>query len=779
MLLLKGNVIMIVKPLRILHVVGAMNVGGTETMLMNIYRNIDRDQVQFDFISYDQEGAHYDDEIISLGGSVIRLSNPQSIRELYRVIKINGPYDAVHSHTLFHCGIATLAAKLAGVKIRISHAHTTWDRNDGFLRKAYMILMRKFITLFSTDLLYCSNEAANYLFGNKHSFKSEYYPNLIDYSRFLDKEAAVVETFSIEQGLENSIVIGHIGRFMEAKNHRFLLNIMDEVLKRNRSAKLLLVGDGVLRTQIEEAAKEKGIYDSIRFVGIRDDIATLLHSMDIFVFPSTYEGLGLVLLEAQASGLPCIVSEAIQPEADLNIGLISRCSLEEGTDVWADRILELAGQKESNSKHIIKGFEQNGYSMPAGLSKLIDIYKNIHEKDSMKNILISSFDMEVGGVERSLVSMLNNFNYKNHKVDLMLYSHTGDFMNLLPKHCHLLEESRVYKTFRMSIGEIIKSGNFFIAFSRILAKCRAGLHQSSENGYRQMQYMWKYSLPFLPKFQKEYDIAISYLWPHYFISHKVKAKTKIAWIHTDFSTINTDIDLDIKMWSKFHYIAAVSEDCKKSFVTKYPTLKEKVVVIENITSPDFVRMLSNEEVVDNPMSSDHRFKLISVARLSHAKGIDNAVKALKILKDKGYKDIAWYVVGYGGDESMLIDLIKEYKLEDSFILLGKKVNPYPYMKEAELYVQPSRYEGKAVTVGEAQILWKPVMITNYTTAKSQVVDGFDGYITDLSIEGIAGGIEILYKDHELRNMLAHNCRSTDYVNNSELNKLYKLIEIGG
>lgn len=765
--------------LRVLHIVGAMNVGGTETMLMNIYRNIDREQVQFDFVSYTQDRAHYDDEIISLGGRIIRLSNPHSIRELYKAIKIYGPYDAVHSHTLFHCGLAVLTAKLAGVKTRISHAHTTWDQNDSFLKKVYMKTMRKFTSLFSTDLLHCSHEAAKYLFGNKHANQSKYFPNLINYSKFLEGKNTEIEAFKNKQGLNNSIVIGHIGRFMEAKNHKFLLDIMEEILTRDVSVKLLLVGDGVLRAQVEDAAKEKGIYDSIRFIGIRDDIAALLHSMDVFVFPSVYEGLGLVLLEAQASGLPCIVSEAIQPEADLNIGLISRCSLEDGVDVWAEKILQMAGRKESNTALISNAFEQSGYSVSAGLSMLIDIYKNNHRKEFMKNILISSFDMEVGGVERSLVSMLNKFDYKNYKVDLMLYSHSGDFMSLLPKQCNLLEESTVYKTFRMSIGQIIKKRYFLIALTRIAAKLRAGLHQSLENGYRQMQYMWKYSLPLMPKFQKEYDIAISYLWPHYFISHKVKAKLKIAWIHTDFSTVDTDMHLDIKMWNKFHYIAAVSDDCRKSFVTKYPVLEEKVVVIENITSPDFVRMLSNEIIVDNPMSLDHRFKLISVARLSHAKGIDNAVRAMKLLKDKGYEDIAWYVVGYGGDENMLIDLIKEYNLEDSFILLGKKINPYPYMKEAELYVQPSRYEGKAVTVGEAQILSKPVMITNYTTAMSQVVNGFDGYIADLSVEGIADGVEMLYKDQELRNRLSDNCRNTDYVNNTELDKLYRLIEIGG
>jgi glycosyltransferase involved in cell wall biosynthesis len=288
-----------------------------------------------------------------------------------------------------------------------------------------------------------------------------------------------------------------------------------------------------------------------------------------------------------------------------------------------------------------------------------------------------------------------------------------------------------------------------------------------------MQLMWKYALPFLPKMEKEYEVAISYLWPHYFIAEKVVAKTKIAWIHTDFSTVHTDIKMDIEMWNKYDFIAAVSEECKKAFVHKYPLLEKKVVVIENITSPDFVQTLA-EEKVENVMQEDQRFKVITVARLSHAKGIDNAIKALKMLKDRGYQDIAWYVIGYGGDEKMLKELIKQNDLEDQFILLGKKINPYPYMKEADLYVQPSRYEGKAVTVGEAQILSKPVMITNYTTAKSQVQSGSDGYICEMSIEGIANGIEKLYKDPVLRNRLTYNCKNTDYNNSYELEKLYRV-----
>ncbi|RKQ33494.1 glycosyltransferase [Oceanobacillus halophilus] len=392
----------------------------------------------------------------------------------------------------------------------------------------------------------------------------------------------------------------------------------------------------------------------------------------------------------------------------------------------------------------------------------------------MENMLIASFDMEVGGVERSLISMLNNFDYTKYNVDLMLYSHTGDFMDQLPTQPQLLKESLRYKTFRMSIKDILKSGHIPIGMARLLAKYRANQNPTLENGYKQMQYMWKYALPFLPRHNKKYDVAISYLWPHYFVAEKVDANVKIAWIHTDFSTVDTDESMDIKIWMKFDYIVAVSDECKVAFIRKYPILKKKVIVIENITSPELIRRLAKEPV-DNPMIVDSRFKLITVARLSHAKGIDNAVRVFKLLKERGYDDISWYVVGYGGDESMIKQLISEYNLQDNFHLLGKKINPYPFMKEADLYVQPSRYEGKAVTVGEAQILAKPVLITNYPTARGQVQDGYNGVICDLSVEGIADGVEKLYNDQKYRRNLSNNCKISNYENTSELQKLYEIV----
>ena len=395
----------------------------------------------------------------------------------------------------------------------------------------------------------------------------------------------------------------------------------------------------------------------------------------------------------------------------------------------------------------------------------------------MKKILISSFDMEVGGVERSLISMLENFDYDNNEVDLMLYRHTGDFFRLLPNKHNLLPENKKYTSFRKSIAQLFKEGEITLGISRVRARIKANRIAKkkgiNDHGYIQMQLMWKYAISLLPKIEKEYDVAISYLWPHYFIADKVKSKKKIAWIHTDYSTIDTDIELDIKMWNKFDYIMAVSEECKNAFLKKYPSLEEKLRIMENITSSDFIKKMAEERVEDD-ISKDSNFKIVSVGRLCDAKGIDNAVKALKIIHNKGLTNIKWYVVGYGGDEVMIKDLIKENNLEDSFILLGKKINPYPYMKACDLYAQPSRYEGKAVTVTEAKILGKPIMITNYATASSQVQNYVDGYITELSVKGIVEGIEKLYKDEEFRWELARNSKEHDYSNKHELLKLYDM-----
>ena len=390
-----------------------------------------------------------------------------------------------------------------------------------------------------------------------------------------------------------------------------------------------------------------------------------------------------------------------------------------------------------------------------------------------KKILIASYDLEIGGVERSLISMLNNFDYERYDVELLLYNHSGEFMPLILKDVKLLPENTKYKSIRLGIGTLIKAGEYNLAFQRLRAKYGYEYRKdkSLDDTY-QMQLMWKYCNPYFPKVEEEYDVAISYLWPHNFVAEKVRAKKKIAWIHTDYSNISPDRNIDLEVWDKFDSIVGVSEKCVATFLKLYPSLKKKCVVVENITSPEFIRKMSEEQVSEE--FEKDKFNLLTVARFSHAKGIDQGVEAIKLLRDRGIDNIKWYIVGYGGDENKIRELITRYSLEDMIEILGKKDNPYPYMKMCDLYMQPSRYEGKAVTVVEAQILAKPVLITNYPTAHSQVVDRVDGEICELSIEGIANGVEKFYRDRDFLERYRSNCESRNYKNKEELKKLYEL-----
>lgn len=388
-----------------------------------------------------------------------------------------------------------------------------------------------------------------------------------------------------------------------------------------------------------------------------------------------------------------------------------------------------------------------------------------------KKILIATYDLEVGGVERSLISMLDQFDYDQFDVDLLLYHHSGDFLPFLTSNVNLLPERDQLASFRKPISHLIKGRHPLLAISRLGAKVKSRLESSDGESVVQMQDMWKYSLPLLKSLDKEYDVAISFLWPHDYVAYKVKAKSKIAWIHTDYSKIKTDTKRDLKVWNQFNHIISISEDVTTSFLIKYPSLEKKILLIENIISPDFIKDQANEEIEGfNPED----FNLVSVGRLCYAKGYDHAIKALRKLHDEGFTNIKWHIIGYGSDESMLKELIKEHQLEKSFILHGKKINPYPYMKAADVYVQPSRYEGKAVTVSEAKILGKAVLITNYDTAHSQLEHGVDGYITDLSINGIVNGVKLLYSDYQLKRKLELMTQKINYGNRDELQKLYVL-----
>ncbi len=386
-----------------------------------------------------------------------------------------------------------------------------------------------------------------------------------------------------------------------------------------------------------------------------------------------------------------------------------------------------------------------------------------------KEVIIVADSLEIGGIERSLINMLDEFDYSNFNVDLMLYDKSGELLSSLNKEVNLVESQEMCKSFSKPIKEVIKNGHLGIAYGRITAKLLSSIISKtkniSETGYYQVQYMYNLTHKFLKKEKKKYDIAIGYAWPHNYILNNVDSKIKIGWIHTDYATIKVNKKSDLKMWSKLDYIIAVSKECANTFLKVYPELKEKMIVIENICGPNLIRSMAKMRLNTNLVKE--KFNILSIGRLCNAKGFDIAVKVLRRIHDKGYKNIVWNVIGFGPDKEKIKEIIKENNLEKDFILHGKQINPYPYLKMCDLYVQPSRYEGKSVTVTEAQILAKPIIISNYETAKSQINHMVDGYISNLSVNDLADAIIKLYEDTKLREKFMKKCDSYNFENKDE------------
>ena len=396
----------------------------------------------------------------------------------------------------------------------------------------------------------------------------------------------------------------------------------------------------------------------------------------------------------------------------------------------------------------------------------------------MKKIIIIHSNMEIGGAETSLISLLQSLDYKKYKVDLLLLNKEGDLLKFIPKEVNIIEND-LYKQLMIPIKEVISNKYYKIALSRIRAKFKSFLEYKI-NGYNDLcyitkQYSHKFSLRFLPVINEKYEIGISFIDPHYILQKKIKSDVKLGWLHTDFGRIKTNKKADIKMWDECDYIVCVSDECKNAFDRKYPKLLHKSIVIENILNENIINFKSNEFNINHEMLIEkNSITLCSVGRFSEAKNFDNIPDICKKIIDSGC-NIKWYIVGYGGDEKLIKSKIKELKMEDRVIMLGKKINPYPYIKACDIYVQPSRYEGKAVTVREAQILNKPVVITNFATANSQLTDGFDGIIVPMDNEGCAKGIVKLIKDKELQSKLIENTKKTDYSNKKEIKKIYNIL----
>lgn len=355
-------------PIRVLHVVTYMGRGGLETMIMNYYRHIDRTKIQFDFLVHRESQADYDDEILELGGRIYYVPplNPFS-SNYFRALNSffsNHHYDIVHSHLDCLSAYPLKIAKKYGVKTRIAHAHSNnQDRNFKYLIKVYS---KHLIPRYANELFACSIEAGKWMFSG-HKFKV--LKNAIDTKRYL-YSPEIEQRIKDKMKIQNRFIIGHVGRFNPPKNHKFLIDVFQCVEKIEKNVLLLLVGTGEGKLEIENKVKSLGLKDKVLFLGSRNDVAEILQAFDVFVFPSLYEGLGIAAVEAQAAGIPCILSDQVPRECQLTEN-VHFLSLKSSPQEWANSIIKYMGSKKKNEYSAICAA---GYDISENAKKLEKFY---------------------------------------------------------------------------------------------------------------------------------------------------------------------------------------------------------------------------------------------------------------------------------------------------------------------------------------------------------------------------------------------------------------------
>lgn len=375
----------------------------------------------------------------------------------------------------------------------------------------------------------------------------------------------------------------------------------------------------------------------------------------------------------------------------------------------------------------------------------------------MKKLLFVIPTMRMGGAEQSLVSLLNTIDLSCYEIDLLLFEKNGELLDRIPPKVNVIAADTITRAmileFRYFFKDLIQERHYITALFRLIMLANSKLENLIG---KKLMFNWNIAKRFIKPISTEYDVAIGYLegTTDAFIIDKVNAKRKIGWIHTNFGKAKRHFKAEEKYYRKCDAIAVISEACRNSFVELYPELADKTHVIENITDKEAILTKAQEPLEE--MIHWQYPCIVTIGRLEKVKGIDIALEAARIMRDKGIKFV-WHVFGDGTLKRDLADRIVQYRLEKFFYLDGTTCNPYKYMKNADIIVQPSRNEGKSIVLDEAKLLCRPIVATNYPSAKDQLKDGVTGMIVDINPDSIAEGIEQLLNSEFLSELFARNC----------------------
>ena len=677
------------EPLRVAQIIGKWVGGGVESVVMNYYRYIDKTKIQFDFfIDEDSTMEPPVEEIENLGGKVYKIPSYTRIikyhKELKKLLKENN-YKIVHSHVNTLSVFPLFAAKCAKVPVRIAHSHSTTNKKE-WKKNIIKQILRPFSKLFATDYMCCSELAGRWLFGNKTYDQGKVYllNNAIDLDKFKYDENVRKKKRKELEIKDDTLVIGHVGRFVDQKNHTFLIDIFNEVHKEKTDSILLLIGEGPLKEEIQNKVDRLNLTDSVKFLGQRTDVNELYQAMDVFVLPSLYEGLGMVLIEAQCSGLPCVVSTEVPNEVKLTDNIEFNC-LKNKKNFWKKEIIKMY---ENNKNKRFKN-NLNKYDIFCECIRLKKYYinKSWLGNEKMIKVLQTGMTDNLGGIEAYLINYYRHIDINHIHFDFLnIYDNKICFQDEIENNGgHVFRVTNYYKhpfKYIKEVKNIIVNNNYEIVHCNMnsavmiwpliaakLAKTKviiAHAHNSSNDKGIIKSLLHSINRHFIPFFANTY-FACSYKAGEWFFNRRILNGNH-------FYLIYNAIDEE-----KFKY----SKNTRKKVREKL-NIKDNTFVIGHVGR--FV------------VQKNHMFLIETFYEFQ-----------------KRYPNTLLLLIGIGPLFEKMQLKVKKLGLSSSVKFLGQQTNVNELYQAMDIFLLPSLYEGLPLVGIEAQLCGLPCLFSNSIT----------------------------------------------------------------
>lgn len=663
------------EPIRVLHVLGGLSLGGAESRIMDLYRNIDREKIQFDFLVHSAAEEHFDKEVLALGGRIYRVPRFKVYnwfgykKTLKQFFSAHKEFRAVHGHMTSTASIYLPIAKKEGIPITIAHSRSAGV--SGGLKGVVTKWLRKSLKYKTDYCLACSKEAGEAVYGKKwiQKGKVEVIPNAIAAEKYVYDEN-VRNDCRAELGLTDKLVIGHVGSLREPKNHTFLIQVFAKIREKRQDAVLLLLGEGALMDGVKQQVAEAGLEDSVKFLGNKADVSPYYQAMDFLVFPSLYEGLPGTVIEAQTAGLRCLISDTITDEVRIT-DLVESYSLDKTAAEWADYVLEHC---EYERRSRLADVKKAGFDIQAQIERYQEIYR--------KNFLLMVPMLHQGGFER-ICAMTGQLLKENCNISLALFSSEDMFYDV-----------DGIELFDLNLGS--RPG--------IVGKILNVLHRISK----------------IKKIKQEKHINITYSFGP--TANLVNALAKVndeVWIGIrGYGALEEKgaMRLTSKRADKVICCARVMAD---DFATAFHP--KEVVCLYNPCDTGKLRKLAEESVLpehENFFSGEGPV-IASMSREDDVKGFWHLIKSFALIK-KEIPDAKLMIIG-DGEFTEYKALAEELEIRDSVLFTGVQKNPFSYLKKASLYIMTSITEGFPNSLVEAMAVGVAAMSVNCKTGPAEIL----------------------------------------------------------